>query len=62
MDKQWLIGWVGAVCILVTLVVGICVGLKVDYDAQIRFAEICVNSGKNVEYRDVGGNLVSECK
>jgi hypothetical protein len=62
MSKDLLVGCITAMVMFGTLVTGIVVGVHIDNQAELRFAEICVNNHKGVEYRDIGGNLVSECK
>lgn len=59
---EFVTGCVTAMVVIGIIAGGILLGVKIDTDAQLRFAEICTHAGKGVEYRDVGGNLVSECK
>lgn len=62
MDGDFLVGCLCALLALLGVITGVVVGTTIHTGQQIKFEQVCVNSGRNVVYAEVDGSLVSECK
>jgi hypothetical protein len=62
MDKEWLVGWIGAVTIVLIIAAALTVSYLGDLAAQNQYEQICEQHHHTVQYKEVDGSPVSECK
>lgn len=62
MDKEFLMGCLTAMVIVLGITYAITLGYWINMSDELNFAQICVSHNRQVVYENVNDNLVSECK